>query len=375
MASGVICSYDLTGSRSDEAYDNRRGANQEAWRNEHVKYNIGFWNLENLFAPENFAQREPWLASSIAADLKGWSDALFERKIAQLASIIVQFSSNTGPDILGVCEVENRFVLETLVGVVNGMLPSRNYAVVHADNTLDQRGIDTAFIFDQHIFSVDPATVFSHFVMRRTGTRDITQATFRSNAGQDLVALCNHWPARGGSAEHTSGFRATAGETLSYWHERIREELGDDVAVIALGDFNDDPFDNSIRYNANAWRERGDVERSRSARFYNLAWNYHSQQVIDHRGDARVIDGTLYYRSNGNVFDQILVNRSLLTGEGGLTIEESSARIETFPQMIDHRVSYGPIRFGLPRGNPDSNVNQDGFSDHFPVSVMVIDDA
>ncbi|MCP4389235.1 MAG: endonuclease, partial [Gammaproteobacteria bacterium] len=68
-------------------------------------------------------------------------------------------------------------------------------------------------------------------------------------------------------------------------------------------------------------------------------------------------------------------NRSLLTGEGGLSIEESSARIETFPQMIDHRVGYGPIRFGLPKGKPESNVNQDGFSDHFPVSVMVAETA
>jgi predicted extracellular nuclease len=336
-----------------------------------MTYHISFWNLENLFAPEDFPQREPWLVSAVRSALKGWGEDLFQRKITQLASIIAQLSNNAGPDILGVCEVENRFVLDVLTTAVNGMLPGRNYGVVHADNTLDQRGIDTAFIFDQNVFSVDPATVFSHFVMRRTGTRDITQATFRANSGHELVAMCNHWPARSGSAIETAGFRATAGETLSYWHERIREELGDDTAIIALGDFNDDPFDNSIRYNANAWSERGDVERSRSARFYNLAWNYHSQQVTDHRGNARVIDGTLYYRNNGSVFDQILVNRSLLTGEGGLAIEESSAGIDAFPPMVDHRVNYGPIRFGLPKGNPSSNVNQDGFSDHFPVSVIV----
>ena len=338
-----------------------------------MSYNIGFWNLENLFAPEDFPQREPWLARAVASDLRGWNEDLFQRKIAQLASIIAQMSNNTGPEILGVCEVENRFVLDELIAAVNGILPGRNYAVIHADNTRDQRGIDTAFIFDQNIFSVDPAKVFSHFVMRRTGTRDITQATFRADNGSELVAMCNHWPARGGGAIETAGFRATAGETLSYWHERVREELGNDVAIIALGDFNDDPFDNSIRYNASAWRERGDVERSRSARFYNLAWNYHSQQVTDHRGHTRVIDGTLYYHNNGNVFDQIMANRSLLTGEGGLAIEESSARIDAFPQMVDHRVNYGPIRFGLPRGNPAANVNQDGFSDHFPVSVLVTD--
>lgn len=340
-----------------------------------MTYQIGFWNLENLFAPEGFPDREAWMASAVGSDLRGWSETLFQRKISQLASIITRFSDNAGPDILGVCEVENRFVLEALVTEINGILTTRKYAVVHADNTRDQRGIDTAFIFDQNRFTVDPASIFSHFVMRRTGTRDITQATFQASNGRQIVALCNHWPARGGAAIDSAGFRATAGETLGYWHERIRQELGDDTAVIALGDFNDDPFDNSIRYNANAWRERGDVERSRSAKFYNLAWNYQSQQVTDHRGDARVIDGTLYYRNNGNVFDQILVNRSLLTGEGGLAIQENSARIEAYPQMVDHRVNYGPIRFGLPKGNASSNINTDGFSDHFPVSVMVADSA
>lgn len=338
-----------------------------------MTYQIAFWNLENLFAPEDFPQREPWLARAVASDLRDWSDELFQRKIAQLASIISQFANGAGPDILGVCEVENRFALDTLAADINVRLPNRNYALVHADNVADQRGIDTAFIYDQNVFSVDPATIFSHFVMRRTGTRDITQATFRAATGRELVALCNHWPARGSSVIETAGFRATAGETLGYWHERIRDEKGGDTAIIALGDFNDDPFDNSIRYNANAWRERGDVERSRSARFYNLAWNYNSQQVVDHRGDARVIDGTLYYRNNGNVFDQILVNRSLLTAEGGLSIDESSVRIEAIPQMVDHRVNYGPIRFGLPRGNVNANINPDGYSDHFPVSVVVTD--
>ncbi len=339
-----------------------------------MTYQVAFWNLENLFAPEDFTDREPWIASAVANDLRGWSEDLFRQKIAQLASIVGQLGAGAGPDLLGVCEVENRFALDALVTELNSALANRVYDVVHADNRADKRGIDTAFIYDRNLFSVDPATVFSHFVIRRTGTRDITQATFRPASGHDLVALCNHWPSRSGSdITESAGFRATAGETLAYWHERIRQEVGDDTAVIALGDFNDDPFDNSIRYHANAWRERGDVERSRSARFYNLAWNYHRQQVVDHRGDARQIDGTLYYRNNGNVFDQILVNRSLLTGEGGLSVLEETARIDALAQMVDHRVNYGPLRFGLPKGKV-SNVNPDGYSDHFPVSVS-IDDA
>jgi endonuclease/exonuclease/phosphatase family metal-dependent hydrolase len=338
-----------------------------------MNYRICFWNLENLFAPENFPTREPWIARTIASDLAGWTDALFRRKISQLATIIAQLANGAGPDILGVCEVENRFVLDVLAEEISGRLAARNYGVVHADSTLDKRGIDTAFIVDQNVFTVEPNTIFSHFVIRRTGTRDILQATFHAHTGHELVALCNHWPSRSGGVEESAGFRETAGETLGYWHERIREERGDDIPVIALGDFNDDPFNNSLRYNANAWRERGDVERSRSAKFYNLAWRYLSQDCVDHRGDPRTIDGTLYYGNDGNVFDQILVNRSLLNGERGLTVLEESVGIDAISQMVDHRVNAGPIRFGLPKGNATQNVNTDGFSDHFPVSVTVVD--
>jgi hypothetical protein len=73
---------------------------------------IAFWNVENLFAPEGFAGREDWLAKQLKNDLAGWTEALFNTKINQLASIIRQMNSELGPDILGVCEVENSFVLE-----------------------------------------------------------------------------------------------------------------------------------------------------------------------------------------------------------------------------------------------------------------------
>ncbi|HEU0223086.1 MAG TPA: endonuclease/exonuclease/phosphatase family protein, partial [Paracoccaceae bacterium] len=236
---------------------------------------IAFWNLENLFAPENHPDRPDWLQRRVASDLRGWDEVLFARKLDQLARIIARMNAGAGPDILGVAEVENRFVLDRLAERINASQPGRSYAVVHAESEADTRGIDTAFLYDGARYSADPATIFSHSVLRRTGTRDILQATFRTvPGGNDLVILCNHWPSRSGGAAESAGFRATAGETLGYWHERIREVLGVRAAVLALGDFNDDPHDPSLRFNAVAWRERGDVERALSAKFYNLAWRY-----------------------------------------------------------------------------------------------------
>jgi hypothetical protein len=94
-----------------------------------------------------------------------------------------------GPDLLGVCEVENRFVIDRLVERVNTKLPApRSYAVVHAD-TDDLRGIDVAFIYDDTLFRVPlplEESVFFHVVMRRYATREI------------VAVFGNHWPSRSG---------------------------------------------------------------------------------------------------------------------------------------------------------------------------------
>lgn len=334
-------------------------------------YLLAFWNLENLFAPENHPDRIDWIANKMKKDLDGWSDALFSRKIAQLSSIIVQMKEGHGPDILGVCEVENHFVLEKLAASLNAALPGRTYAVAHEDSARDQRGIDTAFLFDSSRFTANPDLVFSHFVMRRTGTRDILQATFTTTNGNDLVVLANHWPSRSGGAQESRGFRQTAGETLGYWHERIQEVCGSNCAVVAFGDFNDDPFDDSITINARATRELGDVQRANKARFFNCSWSYLTTEAIDRNGKKKTLDGTLYFGGNGNIFDQILISSSLVKKSNILTAQLETARIETFPEMVSHKVSEGPIRFGLPKGNPDKYINVDGFSDHFPVSIIV----
>ncbi|MEO1262850.1 MAG: endonuclease/exonuclease/phosphatase family protein [Bacteroidota bacterium] len=340
-------------------------------------YLVAFWNVENLFGPENHPHRIPWVANDLGQTLSGWTTALYQKKLDQLARIIRQMKGATGPDILGVCEVEDHHVLNDLVTTLSSILPNRNYGVVHATADLSSRGIDTAFLFDRNLFSVNPDLVFNHFVMRRTGTRDILQATFKTTAsGKELVVLANHWPSRRGTggSQATAGFRSTAGETLSYWHKRILEKApaGKRTPVLALGDMNDDPWDHSITINALATRERGDVERARTERFYNFTWEYLLTNAIDKNGDARMLEGTLYFNNNGNLFDQIFANRPLLDkGSSDFKVVDGSAGIIAFQEMVSHRKGEGPIRFGLPNGNPGKNINEDGFSDHFPVGILV----
>ena len=111
-----------------------------------------WWNLENLFGIEGSPRRTEKLARTIKKEVKGWSEKILNRKIAQISQIISKINENNGPDILGICEVENRWVVEKLADRLKHLSQHR-YDIVHAD-TKDNRGIDVAFIYDAKKFEI-----------------------------------------------------------------------------------------------------------------------------------------------------------------------------------------------------------------------------
>jgi len=308
------------------------------------QYHLAFWNLENLFDVEGSPRRSEKLTRVLGNAIIGWTQQLLERKIAQLASVIRRMNSGRGPDLLGVCEVENRFVLELLV---QALVPlGRNYEIVHHD-TADQRGIDVAFLYDQTIFQAQD--VFSHFIMKRTATRDIVQVNFRTSRGRLFVVVGNHWPSRLGDESETGAYRAMAGETLAYFHERILEVHGSETPVLAMGDFNDEPFNESLVSYALAERTKSKVLRGRIPYFLNLMWPLLGQGLLTH------------YYEGPNVLDQFLANKNLLKSDSPIKILPESVSI------FKPGNSATPVRFGG-MGKP---VNLNGFSDHFPIEVWI----
>ena len=205
-------------------------------------------------------RRTEKLQRTIGNDLAGWTAERRDRKVAQLASVIAQMNSGSGPDLLGVCEVENRFVLELLVAALNTPLPGRNLEIVHAD-TEDARGIDVAFIYDPDLFDVPVGETFFHVVMRRNATREIVQVNFKTKKSRTWSVFGNHWPSRSGGQFESAGYRDIAGETLGYFHERALEVHGPETPALAMGDFNDEPFDTSLVIHALSTRQRRSVSR------------------------------------------------------------------------------------------------------------------
>ncbi len=230
------------------------------------EYYIAWWNVENLFNINNASERPEYLQNRLAKELEGWDEAVLTKKLEQLAKIIKQMNNGKGPYILGLCEIENRNVLVKLVSHLNEL--HRTYDIVHAD-TRDSRGIDVAFIYDNEKFRAKEK--FSHHVLKRSATRDIFQVTLETTpqgaiitqpaAGQpdstqqsnELILIGNHWPSRMGGEYKSEPYRILAAETLAYWHERIVEIKGEDANIIVMGDFNDEPYNRSIREYALSW--------------------------------------------------------------------------------------------------------------------------
>jgi len=314
-------------------------------------YYIAFWNVENLFDTEDSPCRSDKLQRVLANELNGWTSDILNRKISQLASIIRRMNRGGGPDILGVCEVENERVLNMLKNTLAPL--NRNYKIAHED-TSDRRGIDVAFIYDSGLFAAEDQ--FSHFVVKRLATRDLFQVNFRTNSGGLLVVVCNHWPSRRGGEYDSEPYRIIAGETLAYFHQRIREVQNDDnVAVLAMGDFNDEPFNRSLVDHALSEQTRAKVTRARSPRFLNLMWPMLGQRL-----------GTHYYENSPNILDQFLVSKGLLTGNSKIRVITNSVEVVRFSEMVRSGTYPVPIRYGR-----KLDVDRDGFSDHYPIAVKL----
>lgn len=319
-----------------------------------TEYFVAWWNVENLFDIENSSQRPAWLQKKLENELDGWDHTILDTKISQLSKVIKEMNGGAGPDVLGVCEVENRPVMVKLVDSLSSL--NRNYQIAHHD-TSDNRGIDVAFIYDGDKFGFERQ--FNHVILKRSATRDLFQVNLKINSStRDLVLIGNHWPSRRGGELQSEPFRMMAGETLSYFNERIFDIKGDNVAILVMGDFNDEPHDRSLTEYALSSRSQTKVKNSRIPRLFNLMWTLMGTGIA-----------TYYYNNFPNMLDQFMTSKGFLQDAAPITIRADSVQIIRTPEMMTDDQYHIPKRFGRPSATMDNT----GFSDHFPISLVLQD--
>ena len=78
---------------------------------------------------------------------KKWDSNKYNKKLENIAMVLENINPKGLPNLIGLCEVENKKVVEDLI--YSSELKQKKYDIVHKDSP-DKRGIDCALIFDEN---------------------------------------------------------------------------------------------------------------------------------------------------------------------------------------------------------------------------------
>ncbi|WP_289732755.1 endonuclease/exonuclease/phosphatase family protein [uncultured Duncaniella sp.] len=313
-------------------------------------FGVAFYNLENLFDTINNNGKYDLEFSPQGS--RQWNSEKYWSKINNLAYCISKMvTKNTpmGPAIIGVSEIENKSVLDDLVRAKD--IKQWRLQVVHHDSP-DRRGVDVGLLYNPRLFKVLDVTNHTLVIPDNPNFRTRDQMCVTGILGGDtLSVIVNHWPSRLGGQERSSYLREAAGELSKHIADSlwaIRPNQG----VIVMGDLNDDPQDKSCAVELGAKRDQDKVEPHG---FFNPWW--------------RVLDkgiGTLAYKGQWNLFDQIIISGTLLK-HNHAPLQYSSCKVNNFDFLFDTEGQ----RQGYPKRTFASGAWLNGYSDHFPTIIFL----
>lgn len=317
-------------------------------------FTIAFYNLENLFDTKDdpITFDNDWTPGG----KYNWTEYKYSQKLKNLARVISDIGrdkSSQPPVIIGVCEAENLAVLEALVQQPG--LKDYNYSIIHFDSP-DRRGIDVALLYRTGLFvPVNERSIrlllYEEEHGKRIYTRD--QLVVSGNLdGEPIHLLVNHWPSKRGGDIKSRPRRIKAARRSKQIIDSLFS-IDPYAKIICMGDFNDDPNSVSIRKGLNPVGNKDDLKFKRM---------FNPMEKMFKRGF-----GTLAYRDNWNLFDQILVSTELLRKDNG----ELGFYKAGIHNSIELQTASGRYK-GYPFRSNNNGRFTGGFSDHFPVFIYLI---
>ena len=309
---------------------------------------IAFYNVENLFDTEDDPNKydEQYTPTS---DRK-WDEKKYSTKLTNLAKVISQIANDKAPTFLGVCEIENRKVLEDLVK--DPQIAQNDYGIAHIESP-DERGIDVALLYNENIFTVKKVKAYQPDLSAFDDkTRDILYVKGKLANGEILHFIINHWPSRGGGRKESEPKRLAAAQRLLSIHEEILND-NPEAKIIVMGDFNDEPSNKSISETLDVACKMDKVENDQ---LFNAFCKLEDQDK-----------GSYRYRSYWDMLDQIMISKSMITDTAGVHFIPNSAGIKAEDWMIQT----GKYE-GFPLRTYGGNNYLGGYSDHFPIYIELI---
>lgn len=331
----------------------------------HQNYVIGFYNLENLFDIYDDPVKND--SEFLPEGKNKWTQAKYEKKLHNMAKVIRSMADNNKRwhTILGISEIENRLVIEDLVSQPE--IADANYQIVHYDSP-DRRGVDVALLYKPDQFTyLDSESIpfdfnsdidFSDTDTSYFKTRDILMV-HGLIAGEHFAFYVAHLPSRVGGK---GGNLRSRGAEIIYNHSREMEAKYPGIKIVAMGDMNDNPTDDSMAKYLHG-QER--LENVTPTEFYSP---YISMLKAGY--------GSLCYQGVWSIYDLELVNYNLAHApDGGLKIQ---------PVTKNHGKEYYGVVFKRPwmttqkgqyKGYPFRTFSNGafvgGYSDHYPTYIVI----
>lgn len=306
---------------------------------------VAFYNLDNLFDTIDDLSTND--ADFTPQGKYQWNAYKYARKLEKMAKVIRQIDGSAGPDVLGVCELENRSALEALANTCD---PAGRFEVVHRDSE-DERGIDVGLIYNRNKMKL--LDVFSYPVRLSSDssdrTRGILWVKLKSLKSDDTFQfIVCHFPSRREGKNKSMQNRMDAAKACSaIITERCKTSVQN---LVLMGDFNDEPWDHSLSVGLGAQKPGSDSKTG----LFNLMY------AIDSRKS-----GTYRYKDQWDILDQFILSTALLDKRLPDYIP-ASVGIKSDPWLFQKGKYAGyPLRtFG---GNKWLN----GYSDHLPVFMKI----
>lgn len=311
---------------------------------------IAFWNMENFFDP--FVDSTRSYNEYTETGGQHWTQSRFYKKRNNLYKAILSFSNQQAIGILGLCEVENEFVLNALFNQTP--LKKFNYRWVHFEGP-DRRGIDPAIVYSKDRFQLISSEAIPYRNPKDPSfvSRDILYAKFFDYRNDTIHCFVNHWPSKYRGELETVEARNVAARILKQKVDSIHSAV-DHAKIILMGDFNDTPDSPCIReVLGSAAHTDGDSDPFLINLFAKPS----------HLG----FKGTLKYQDTWMIFDQIIVSKALLNSEY-LHCTLSDALIIHEPMLLEEDRTYHGQKLNRTYLGPRYH---GGFSDHLPVMLLL----
>ena len=305
-------------------------------------HTVAFYNLENLY--DYYDDSKTYDTDFLPISVKKWTPKRYDNKLRKLSFTIANIGEKeTGkhPALVGLAEVENAKVINDLINYKH--LASCNYGYVHY-NSLDERGIDVALLYDKNAFVVTHSEVFRILLNHESGLPDYTRDILLVSGLLDSEAvtiIVNHWSSRREGEMETEPKRMASSNKVAEIITNLRI-TNPDAKIIVMGDFNDDPSSNSIK---------------------NLVSGANLYNAMD---TLRLYSrGSTNHNRQWNLFDQIMISTNFFESiANALGYETANIFDEDYLKNFNGKFKGTPYRTYI------GKTYQGGYSDHFPVYAI-----